>query len=281
VGICSAWPKQNENQTLSGAYGCRVRRIKCDETRPHCVRCTSTGRKCDGYAEQGPTPILPDSSLTVLTINRAAGHVPECRAFDFFRTCTLPNISLHFGSPPWIRLLLQASHSEPALQHAAIALGALHEHLENGNTSTYQPITHRDHGIDYASQRYTQALISLSTLLTKSDNRSIELALIGGLMCMYYEVLQENFETAQVHLENCLMVLQPMLPSQRHNPSLRPSRHRSILHARKTLPEPMHSNGSPRNTYPFRINQPSTTPPLRPHQPAPLIYAQHRRRLRN
>jgi hypothetical protein len=100
------------------------------------------------------------------------------------------------------------------LQHAATALGALHDHLENGNTSAYQPITHRDNGIDYASQQYSQALISLSTLLTKSDNRSIELALIGGLMCMYYEVLQENFETTQVHLEHCLMVLQPMLPSQ-------------------------------------------------------------------
>jgi hypothetical protein len=296
VGICSAWPKQNENQTLSGAYGCRVRRIKCDETRPHCVRCTSTGRKCDGYAEQGPTPILPDSSLTVLTINRAAGHVPECRAFDFFRTCTLPNISLHFGSPPWIRLLLQASHSEPALQHAAIALGALHEHLENGNTSTYQPITHRDNGIDYASQRYTQALISLSTLLTKSDNRSIELALIGGLMCMYYEVLQENFETAQVHLENCLMVLQPMLPSQSSwltnttdnkmqiDNDIIQAFARLDIEASCTLGKrspSLCSNGSPRNTYPFRINQPSTTPPLRPHQPAPLIYAQHRRRLRN
>lgn len=28
----------------------RIRRIKCDETKPHCQRCTSTGRKCDGYS---------------------------------------------------------------------------------------------------------------------------------------------------------------------------------------------------------------------------------------
>lgn len=212
--ICSARARQDENQTLNGAYGCRVRHIKCDETRTHCVRCTSTGRKCDGYTEQSPATILPDPSLTVLTINSAAGHVPECRAFDFFRTCTLPNVSLHFGSPPWVRLLLQACYSEPALQHAATALGALHEHLENGNTFAYQPITHRDSGMNYATQQYTQALISLSTLLTKSDNRSIELALIGALVCMYYELLQENFETTQLHLESCLMVLQPMLPSQ-------------------------------------------------------------------
>lgn len=28
----------------------RIRRKKCDETKPFCRRCTSTGRKCDGYA---------------------------------------------------------------------------------------------------------------------------------------------------------------------------------------------------------------------------------------
>jgi hypothetical protein len=31
---------------------------------------------------------------------------------------------------------------------------------------------------------------------------------------MYYEGLQENFETAQLHLENCLNVLSPLLPTQ-------------------------------------------------------------------
>lgn len=34
----------------------RVRRIKCDELKPHCRRCTSTGRKCDGYASQVLNP---------------------------------------------------------------------------------------------------------------------------------------------------------------------------------------------------------------------------------
>ena len=32
---------------------------------------------------------------------------------------------------------------------------------------------------------------------------------------MYYEALQANFETSQVHLENCLLVLQSLLPSER------------------------------------------------------------------
>lgn len=35
----------------SGACGvCRERRIKCDETKPTCLKCTRSGRTCSGYA---------------------------------------------------------------------------------------------------------------------------------------------------------------------------------------------------------------------------------------
>ncbi|UKZ58701.1 uncharacterized protein TrAtP1_000030 [Trichoderma atroviride] len=32
-----------------GCTTCRIRRVKCDEARPNCRRCISTGRRCDGY----------------------------------------------------------------------------------------------------------------------------------------------------------------------------------------------------------------------------------------
>ncbi|CAI6335773.1 unnamed protein product [Periconia digitata] len=35
----------------TGCLTCKIRRVKCDEIHPACRRCTSTGRKCDGYAE--------------------------------------------------------------------------------------------------------------------------------------------------------------------------------------------------------------------------------------
>lgn len=40
---CSSAPSLN--------YVTRIRRVKCDETKPFCTRCMSTGRKCDGYTE--------------------------------------------------------------------------------------------------------------------------------------------------------------------------------------------------------------------------------------
>ena len=114
----------------------------------------------------------------------------------------------------WTKLALQASQSEPALQHAAAALGALHEYLEAQKSSIYLLNINDNSSIDYATHQYAQALTRLRNLLTLSDNRSIELALIGALMCMYYEVLQQNFETAQVHLEKCLNVLNSLVPSR-------------------------------------------------------------------
>ncbi|TEY71535.1 hypothetical protein BOTCAL_0091g00200 [Botryotinia calthae] len=40
-----------------------VRRVKCDEGRPSCQRCISTGRKCDGYEkESSDSPARSDSS---------------------------------------------------------------------------------------------------------------------------------------------------------------------------------------------------------------------------
>lgn len=48
---------------------CRVRKVKCDEAKPCCERCTSTGRTCDGYkvppppkkrARQSKYSIVPD-----------------------------------------------------------------------------------------------------------------------------------------------------------------------------------------------------------------------------
>ncbi|KAK6840754.1 sugar transporter [Apiospora arundinis] len=47
-----AWrkkPRKFAPKSRLGCKICKIRRVKCDETRPSCLKCTSTGRKCDGY----------------------------------------------------------------------------------------------------------------------------------------------------------------------------------------------------------------------------------------
>lgn len=90
----------------SGCLTCRIRKVKCDEAKPACHKCRSTGRKCDGYS------VLPFSRAELLEGSKRLGGgsrlVPggnslaclmltdvtfqnkvEQRYFQFFRCCTV------------------------------------------------------------------------------------------------------------------------------------------------------------------------------------------------
>lgn len=41
--------RKSHPKTRTGCLTCKIRRKKCGEEKPACLRCTSTGRKCDGY----------------------------------------------------------------------------------------------------------------------------------------------------------------------------------------------------------------------------------------
>jgi len=40
--------KQVKKRTKTGCQTCRTRRIKCDETKPECMKCVKSKRKCEG-----------------------------------------------------------------------------------------------------------------------------------------------------------------------------------------------------------------------------------------
>ncbi|KAJ9613063.1 hypothetical protein H2200_003004 [Cladophialophora chaetospira] len=44
-------PRQKKwhSKTRNGCKVCKLRRVKCDETRPACLRCTNSNRTCEGY----------------------------------------------------------------------------------------------------------------------------------------------------------------------------------------------------------------------------------------
>jgi hypothetical protein len=142
---------------------------------------------------------------------RRANGIPsnrlELRNFDFFRSRTLVDIAGYFDCPLWSKLVLQASHLEPAVQHAATALGALHEKIELQKLIGHLPSQTQCIDMDFPIRQYTKALKSIRILLDKSDTRSIELVLISCLLCVYYELLQENYPAASAHLEKALRVM--------------------------------------------------------------------------
>ncbi|KAJ2973573.1 hypothetical protein NQ176_g6530 [Zarea fungicola] len=54
-------PRQKRwaTKTRTGCITCRIRRVKCDEGKPMCKRCITSGRMCDGYNKKRPAPPTP------------------------------------------------------------------------------------------------------------------------------------------------------------------------------------------------------------------------------
>ena len=183
-----------------------VRRIKCDETKPDCVRCTSTGRKCDGYQatdsqrdrSTSGTPI-PETPLSIqrtakVQIPRATGPIStvdgddlERRNFQFFRTRTVPQLCGFFDDEIWQRLVLQATLQEPAIRHAVFALGSMHERFEAGDSTVFASNLDTAQG-GLALQQYTQAINHLINPPARKDPRSLDVCLVASVLFACFEV---------------------------------------------------------------------------------------------
>ncbi|PKS05174.1 hypothetical protein jhhlp_008542 [Lomentospora prolificans] len=125
----------------------RIRRVKCDETRPNCRRCVSSRRTCDGYLPANvtlnrrsladlvrQTPSLGPAAQTLAPVLRQSPD-PKLSAldatfFDMFRLRTGPGTASLLPSSFWTHDLLKLAHIEPAVWHATLSLGALHHHWE-------------------------------------------------------------------------------------------------------------------------------------------------------
>lgn len=167
-----------------------VRRVKCDEARPCCCACISTGRKCDGY---GPNlEVHPDPSSALLgALNLSPslsfiGTERERGSFYFFRQKTAPQLSGFFGGDFWERLLLQAAHHEPSLRHALLALGSLHASREQDNSLTMQ--SHNNISDDFALKNYNQAIHTLVEPLSQESQQAIDVFLVCSILFACLEV---------------------------------------------------------------------------------------------
>lgn len=60
----------NTGKPSRGCYMCRARRIKCDEGKPHCMRCQKSKRVCPGYRDAFELKLRDESKSTKKKLNR-------------------------------------------------------------------------------------------------------------------------------------------------------------------------------------------------------------------
>ncbi|KAF7563383.1 hypothetical protein G7046_g713 [Stylonectria norvegica] len=120
----------------SGCSTCRIRRVKCDEQKPSCKRCTDTGRNCDGYA----TAVGSDLASLNITKYEVPFSIPGSQQdrmlLHFYCNQSASDLSGYLGGRFWYDLVLQQGQVHSCVLQAVLAFSASHlQHLTAGHTS--------------------------------------------------------------------------------------------------------------------------------------------------
>jgi hypothetical protein len=96
---------------LNRNLAARIRRIKCDEARPNCHRCSSTGRRCDGYQTPATKWISvlsgPAASVGSAHPYQYLADDSSRLAFDHFRSRVVVELSRNSDPTFWSVSVLQ------------------------------------------------------------------------------------------------------------------------------------------------------------------------------
>ena len=219
----------------------RVRRVKCDETKPDCQRCTSTGRTCNGYDNDatvprrtptqlthpsyGPLVAIPSvAPLTQPHWHAAAALTPGLRPiwpspldlsgtetersyFHDLRHAAEAGLSQHVAhqTPFWTYTVPHLALHFPAVRHATLALGAALRtyHLEAAAPPEAEV---------FALDRYGTAM----TLLRAADREEQGVTATTLVCCLVFvvvEALRGNWDDALRHLRAGLAIIDSAVPS--------------------------------------------------------------------
>ncbi|TVY67375.1 Transcriptional regulatory protein moc3, partial [Lachnellula suecica] len=206
--------RASKPKVKTGCQTCKIRRVKCDETKPHCLRCAKFGHQCDGYVSKpiskpslsigGSRLLVPKSQSRHEIIERKVEAklcpTPATPTFrtqhehDAFTTFCSSTVSASFSSDLWTRLMLQACETEPAVRHAVVALGALNLDPSNLLTPT------KENGIgtlrhQFAFRQYSKALCLLRRDVA-GGKHDLRTTLIASLLFYCFESFQGYHELA-------------------------------------------------------------------------------------
>lgn len=125
--------RKGRHKVRTGCYTCKIRKVKCDEAKPHCRRCLDTGRKCDGYPS---TFVANDGRKARKKLHATALMAPttikwksnyEQHAFKHWCELAAPALGGQLGHPFFAYIIPQYCYREVAVRAAILAVSASHE----------------------------------------------------------------------------------------------------------------------------------------------------------
>jgi Fungal Zn(2)-Cys(6) binuclear cluster domain len=232
---CKQGPRLCDREELSKANkDYRIRRVKCDEQRPECARCTKFGTNCDGYpSHQKGTPEVRNPPLKIRpwlgpksrSLNppsRAPPHQPrpsliasnetEERYLQAFRKDVIPELSGIWDSSFWDSIVLTACH-EPFIRDGVLAIAAINLSIKEdrrklltlGDGAGKSKASAKHY--QFALERFGRAVRTMRSTLT-NDEQHLRKALIGCLLVFCFEGFQGYPKQALVHVISGYHLLQ-------------------------------------------------------------------------
>jgi hypothetical protein len=193
--------RQCTSKVRTGCSTCKARRVKCDETKPACRRCTIGGRKCE-YITARAAP--PRNVITIYLPPTQCQPVffTKNRGLDFFQQNLAANLDGQFDSQFWSKLVLQLSHSEPSIRHAVTAISVIYQDVE---LSLQHPAGYVNAN-PKAQQEWNTAIRSLSARIQAHPNSNL-VPMVCCLLFTCIEFLRGNVDSSMLHIQNGFNIL--------------------------------------------------------------------------
>ncbi|KAE8453524.1 hypothetical protein EG329_010385 [Mollisiaceae sp. DMI_Dod_QoI] len=217
----------------TGCVTCKIRRVKCDETRPECLRCQKFGRGyCDGYeSTRGDPPekksILP-KSISIIhkpspkrdPVIQVFKNQDEFSCFRLYCEEVAPQLS-YSNRSVWHQLLLQAGQHQAFIRHAIITIGALNRSMKKVDMRTSPTPTGRKPSIvptvmedpnatrihAFALEHYGKFLQGAKSNIALTKEQGRRMAMIACLLVVCIENMQYQYQSALSHAQKGLLLL--------------------------------------------------------------------------
>ncbi|KAE8349570.1 C6 zinc finger domain protein [Aspergillus coremiiformis] len=215
-------PSNSKPRTKSGCRTCRIRRVKCDEARPSCRRCISTGRSCDGYGvwgggssagrrhSDGPQAYNVLTQRAALSIAHPMSDVEKVY-WEWFIHRSAVKLRGVFSSTFWDALVVQASLEVPAVLHAVLALSSVHKHGLLGMDGSKEACSRLDPREQFTLRQYNKSICYLRSHLAVRTREAIHVTLITCMIFICLEAMRGRYTVGRVHLQNGLKLLREIM----------------------------------------------------------------------
>ncbi|OKL56094.1 hypothetical protein UA08_08787 [Talaromyces atroroseus] len=163
-----------------------IRRVKCDEAKPACHNCCSTGRQCLGYSHDNSQLLQASQGELLRQISASLGGTQrERRAFEFYCVRTSPRLTGSDDHAFWGQLVIQRAYVDTGIRHAIIALASFYEDFESGAENCV-----------FALEQYNLAIRKHFDSFKSENGPATVEVYVSCLVFVCIEMLRANFTSA-------------------------------------------------------------------------------------